>query len=52
VVFAGAVCQFPEKLMGYDPNDKGKIAEMQESAGPSYFMSLVAMIRAAFVPGN
>ena len=40
------------KLMGYDPNDKEKIAEMQKSAGPSYFMSLIASVLAAFVLGK
>jgi hypothetical protein len=40
------------KLMGYDPNDKAKIAEMQKSAGPSYFMSLIASILSAFVLGK
>jgi surface polysaccharide O-acyltransferase-like enzyme len=40
------------KLMGYDPNDKAKIAEMQKSAGPTYFMSLIASILAAFVLGK
>ena len=40
------------KLMGYDPNDKAKIAEMQKSAGPSYAMSLIASILAAFVLGK
>jgi surface polysaccharide O-acyltransferase-like enzyme len=39
-------------LMGYDPNDKARIAEMQKSAGPSYFMSLIASILAAFVLGK
>jgi surface polysaccharide O-acyltransferase-like enzyme len=39
-------------LMGYDPNDKAKIAEMQKSAGPSYAMSLVASLLAAFVLGK
>jgi Protein of unknown function (DUF1761) len=39
-------------LMGYDPNDKAKIAEMQKSAGPSYAMSLVASILAAIVLGK
>jgi hypothetical protein len=28
--------------MGYDPNDKAKVQEMQKSAGPAYFGSLVA----------
>ena len=39
-------------LMGYDPNDKAKMAEMQKSAGPSYGMSLVASILSAFVLGK
>jgi len=39
-------------LMGYDPNDKAKIAEMQKSAGPSYAMSFVASILSAFVLGK
>ena len=39
-------------LMGYDPNDKAKIAEMQKSAGPSYVMSLVASILSAAVLGK
>jgi len=39
-------------LMGYDPNDKAKIAELQKSAGPSYAMSLVASLLAAFVLGK
>ena len=39
-------------LMGYDPNDKAKIAEMQKSAGPSYAMSLVASLLSAFVLGK
>ncbi len=39
-------------LMGYDPNDKAKIAEMQKSAGPSYAMSFVASIIAAAVLGK
>jgi hypothetical protein len=37
------------KLMGYDPNDKAKIAEMQKSAGPSYAMSLIASLLSAAV---
>jgi len=40
------------KLMGLDPNDKAKIAEMQKTAGPSYFMSLIASLLAAFVLGK
>src|ERR1700731_987130 len=39
-------------LMGYDPNDKAKIAEMQKTAGPSYAMSFVASILAAAVLGK
>ena len=39
-------------LMGYDPNDKAKIAEMRKSAGPSYAMSFVASIIAAAVLGK
>jgi len=39
-------------LMGYDPDDKAKLAEMQKSAGPSYAMSLIASILAAFVLGK
>lgn len=39
-------------LMGYDPNDKAKMAEMQKSAGPAYGMSLVASLLSAFVLGK
>ena len=39
-------------LMGYDPNDKAKLAEMQKSAGPSYATSLVASILSAMVLGK
>lgn len=39
-------------LMGYDPNDKAKIAEMQKSAGPAYAISTVASILSAFVLGK
>ena len=39
-------------LMGYDPDDKAKMAEMQKSAGPSYMMSLVASILSALVLGK
>jgi Protein of unknown function (DUF1761) len=39
-------------LMGYDPNDKAKIAEMQKSAGPSYALSLVASVLTAIVLGK
>jgi hypothetical protein len=39
-------------LMGYDPNDKAKTAEMQKSAGPSYGLSLVASLVSAVVLGK
>jgi surface polysaccharide O-acyltransferase-like enzyme len=39
-------------LMGYDPNDKAKLAEMQKSAGPSYAMSFIASLLSAFVLGK
>src|SRR6266852_6837307 len=34
--------------MGYDPNDKAKIQEMQKSAGPAYGGSFVASLLSAF----
>lgn len=37
------------KLMGYDPNDKAKLAEMQKNAGPSYALSLIASLLSAAV---
>jgi Protein of unknown function (DUF1761) len=39
-------------LMGHDPNDKAKIAEMQKSAVPSYAISLVASALSAIVLGK
>ena len=36
-------------LMGYDPNDKAKMAEMQKSAGKSYAISFVASLVSAFI---
>jgi len=39
-------------LMGYDPNDKAKMDEMRKSAGPSYAISFVASLVAAFVLGK
>jgi hypothetical protein len=39
-------------LMGYDPNDKAKMNEMRQGAGPSYVMSLIASVLAAFVLGK
>jgi len=35
--------------MGYDPNDKAKIEQMQKSAGPAYFGSFIASLITAFV---
>lgn len=40
------------RLMGYDPNDEAKIAEMQKTAGPSYVLSLIASIVTAFALGK
>jgi Protein of unknown function (DUF1761) len=34
--------------MGYDPNDKAKIQEMQKSAGPAYGGSFLASLVSAF----
>jgi len=36
--------------MGYDPEDKAKLQEMQKSAGKSYAISFVASLVSAFVP--
>ncbi|MBZ5722491.1 MAG: DUF1761 domain-containing protein [Acidobacteriia bacterium] len=36
-------------LMGYDPDDKAKVQEMQKSAGKSYAISFVASLVSAFV---
>jgi hypothetical protein len=38
--------------MGYDPDDKAKIAEMQKSTGPLYGISFLASLLAAFVLGK
>jgi hypothetical protein len=38
--------------MGYDPEDKAKIQEMQKSAGKSYAISFVASLVSAFVLGK
>jgi hypothetical protein len=35
--------------MGYDPNDKARVQEMQKSAGPAYFGSFLASLVSAFV---
>ena len=37
------------RLMGFDPNDKAKIAEMQKGAGKSYGLAFVASIASAVV---
>jgi hypothetical protein len=37
------------RLMGFDPNDKAKIAEMQKSAGKMYGLSFVASVVSAVV---
>jgi len=39
-------------LMGLDPDDKAKIAEMQKGAVPSYILSLLASALAAAVLGK
>jgi len=38
--------------MGYDPEDKAKIQEMQKSAGKSYAISFVTGLVSAFVLGK
>ena len=35
--------------MGYDPNDKARVQEMQKSAGPAYICSFFASIVTAFI---
>jgi surface polysaccharide O-acyltransferase-like enzyme len=40
------------KLMGIDPNDKAKLAELQKSAAPSYSMALIASLLSALVLGK
>lgn len=35
--------------MGYDPNDKARIQEMQKSAGPAYGGSFVASLVTAYI---
>ena len=37
------------RLMGFDPNDKAKLAEMQKGAGQMYALSFVASIVSAVV---
>src|SRR5258708_37692533 len=38
--------------MGYDPEDKAKIQEMQKIAGKSYAISFIASLESAFVLGQ
>jgi len=40
------------KLMGIDPDDKEKLAELQKSAGPTYGLAFVAALVTAFVLGK
>jgi hypothetical protein len=35
--------------MGYDPNDKERIKDMQKSAGPTYFVAFIASLVSAFI---
>ena len=35
--------------MGYDPNDKERIKEIQKSAGPTYFVAFIASLVSAFI---
>jgi surface polysaccharide O-acyltransferase-like enzyme len=37
------------RLMGLDPNDKAKLAELQKGAGKMYFLSFVASIVSAII---
>jgi hypothetical protein len=39
-------------LMGYDPDDKAKLGEMQKGAGPSYALALVASLLSAALLGK
>jgi len=38
--------------MGYDPQDKSRIAEMQKTAGPKYGIAFLASLLTAFVLGK
>jgi len=40
------------KLMGFDPDDKAKLAELQAGAGKSYAISFLASLASAFVLGK
>lgn len=37
------------RLMGYDPNDKAKLAEMQKGAGKTYGIAFIASLVSAIV---
>jgi uncharacterized protein DUF1761 len=37
------------RAMGYDPEDKAKLAEMQKGAGPMYAGAMLASLASAFV---
>ncbi len=37
------------RLMGYDPNDKAKLAEMQKGAGKTYSIAFIASLVSAIV---
>ena len=39
-------------LMGYDPDDRAKLGEMQKGAGPMYALSRVASLLAAAALGK
>jgi len=39
-------------LMGFDPNDKAKLAELQKGAGKSYGLAFLASLVMAFVLGK
>jgi Protein of unknown function (DUF1761) len=38
--------------MGYDPEDKARIADMQKTAGPKYGISFLASLLSAFMLGK
>jgi hypothetical protein len=38
--------------MGYDPEDKAKIREMQKNAGPTYGVAMLTSLLSAFVLGK
>ena len=40
------------RLMGYDPNDEARMAEMRKGAGPKYLLAFVASVLSALVLGK